>query len=185
MTPPLDTPRLLLAPLALEDAPQIQRIFPRWEIVRYLGARVPWPYPPDGALTFIRNLALPAMVRGTEFHWTLRLRSAPSEIIGVISLRTDTPKNRGFWLAPEHWGNGLMSEACERVTAFWFDTLGMLELRTGKAIENVASRRLSEKQGMRIVGTEDRDCVCGRVASEIWAITAEEWRASRPSRAQP
>jgi [ribosomal protein S5]-alanine N-acetyltransferase len=46
----LETRRLLLRPLALEDAEQIQRIFPHWDVVRYLADRVPWPYPDDGAL---------------------------------------------------------------------------------------------------------------------------------------
>jgi hypothetical protein len=40
----LETPRLILCPLRLEDAVRTQEIFPRWEIVRYLNAIVPWPY---------------------------------------------------------------------------------------------------------------------------------------------
>lgn len=39
--PCLATPRLLLRPLALTDAPAIQALFPRWEIVRHLASRVP------------------------------------------------------------------------------------------------------------------------------------------------
>ncbi len=179
MIPALSTPRLLLIPLALEDAPQIQRIFPHWEIVRHLGARVPWPYPPDGALTYICSLALPAMARGDEWHWTLRLRTAPDTIIGCISLRKDRDKNRGFWLAPAHQRQGLMSEAAGRVTDFWFEELAMPEMRVAKAIENVTSRHISQKNGMKIVATEDRDYVCGRLPSEIWVITAAEWRARR------
>ena len=56
----LETARLLLKPLELADAEQIQALFPQWEIVRYLTKAVPWPYPPDGALTFLRDAALPA-----------------------------------------------------------------------------------------------------------------------------
>ena len=41
-TPVLETRRLILRPLRQEDVPAIQRRFPRWEIVRYLAARVPW-----------------------------------------------------------------------------------------------------------------------------------------------
>lgn len=48
--PTLTAPRLILRPLELSDAPAVQAVFPRWEIVRFLAARVPWPYPPDGAL---------------------------------------------------------------------------------------------------------------------------------------
>jgi ribosomal-protein-alanine N-acetyltransferase len=47
--PALETARLLLRPLQLDDAEQVQILFPHWEIVRYLASRMPWPYPPDGA----------------------------------------------------------------------------------------------------------------------------------------
>jgi hypothetical protein len=36
-----------------------------------------------------------------------------------------------------------------------------------KAVANIASRRISEKQGMRLVGVEERDYVCGRLPAEI------------------
>ena len=58
---PLETSRLLLRPLCLDDAEQIQDIFPHWEVVQYMAATIPWPYPSDGALTYIRDSALPAM----------------------------------------------------------------------------------------------------------------------------
>ncbi|MCW2254192.1 hypothetical protein M2263_000283 [Providencia alcalifaciens] len=38
---PLETARLLLKPLCSADASQIQKNFPRWEIVRYLTATFP------------------------------------------------------------------------------------------------------------------------------------------------
>jgi RimJ/RimL family protein N-acetyltransferase len=98
MTPTLETPRLLLSPLALSDAEQIQEIFPHWEIVRYLATQVPWPYPPDGALRYIRDVALPAIERGTTWPWTLRRKSEPSRIVGCIDLRIRENDNRGFWL---------------------------------------------------------------------------------------
>ncbi len=55
--PPLETERLLLKPIELADAPAIQRLFPRWEIVQYLDTWVPWPYPPDGAERYLRDFA--------------------------------------------------------------------------------------------------------------------------------
>ena len=72
-----------------------------------------------------------------------------------------------------------MTEAVERVTDYWFNELGESVLRVPKAIENVASRRISVRSGMRVVGTEERDYVGGRFLSEIWEITKEEWRAHR------
>ncbi len=184
MTPALETSRLVLRPLTLEDADQIQDLFPHWEIVRYLANVVPWPYPPDGALTYIRDLALPAVARGDEWLWTLRLKTEPDRIIGAIALNdtrgADT--NRGFWLGLSWHGRGLMTEAADAVTDYWFDVLARPVLRVPKAVTNTASRRISEKQGMRVVAVEERDHVSGRHPAEIWEITAEEWRRRRAPR---
>jgi RimJ/RimL family protein N-acetyltransferase len=176
MIPEGTTERLILRPLEMADAPPIQELFPRWEIVRYLQNRVPWPYPPDGALDYCREIALPQMERGEAWHWTLRLRTAPSQMIGLISLMKGDGDNRGFWLGLPWQGRGLMSEACAWANDFWFETLEFPVLRVAKAAANTASRRISEKQGMRLVGTMEKDHVSGRLLSEVWEITAEEWR---------
>jgi [ribosomal protein S5]-alanine N-acetyltransferase len=188
MTPTLETPRLWLRPLELSDADQTQLLFPQWEIVKYLADRVPWPYPPDGARSYYRDIALPAMERGDEWHWTLRLKSDPDRLIGSISLMKHDNENRGFWLALPWQRLGLMSEACDAVMHYWFDVLGFPVLRAPKAIANVGSRRISEKQGMRVVDTQEREFVSGRLPAEIWEITAEEWHARKttgPTTGQP
>jgi RimJ/RimL family protein N-acetyltransferase len=172
----LETARLILRPLELGDADQTQRIFPHWEVVRFLAKRVPWPYPADGALTYYRDIALPAMARGEEWHWTLRLKSEPAQLIGSVSLFQNTEGNRGFWLGLPWQGQGLMTEAADAATAFWFDMLGFAEMRVAKAIGNTASRRISERQGMRVVAEEEREFVGGRFPTEVWSMSAEEWK---------
>ena len=132
----LTTPRLILRPLEITDVPAVQAGFPRWEIVRHLDAVVPWPYPPDGALTYIGTLCLPGMQRGEEWHWSIRPRSAPTQLIGVISFRRKPGDNRGFWLDPAWQGRGLMSEACEAATDYWFRDLNQPVLQVVKAAEN-------------------------------------------------
>ena len=177
-----ETRRLLLRPLELADARQIQKTFPQWEIVRFLLNRVPWPYPPDGALQHLRDVALPAMERGDQWTWTLRLKTAPRKIIGIITLVRGDENNRGFWLQPSQHRKGLMTEACEWANDFWFETLGFPVLRVSKAIANTASRRISEKHGMRKVGETENDYVCGRLPSENWELTAGEWRRWKAAR---
>jgi [ribosomal protein S5]-alanine N-acetyltransferase len=181
MVPTLETPRLFLRPLRQEDAEQAQKLFPQWEIVQYLNNRVPWPFPEDGALSYYRDIAMPAMERGEQWHWTLWLKSDPANLIGAISLMKGEDENRGFWISPGWQRRGLMTEAVEAVTDYWFDVLGFQQLRAPKAIANIASRRISEKTGMRMIRVEERDYVSGRLASEVWEITAEEWRARRQS----
>ena len=175
----LQTARLFLRPLQLADADRIQRLFPHWEIVRYMASAIPWPYPADGALTWIRDLALPAVARGEEWHWTLRLKTDPEHLVGAIGLKRHETDNRGFWIGREWRGRGLMTEAADAVTDYWFDTLQLPVLRAPKAVANTASRRISGRQGMRIVATGERDYVSGRLPAEIWEVTADEWRARR------
>lgn len=177
--PTLETPRLILRPLALDDAPAIQAIFPQWEIVRFLAAKVPWPYPDDGAFQYLKEIALPAMRDGKEWQWSIRPRTDPERLIGVVALMDTADDNRGFWLDLAWQGQGLMLEASSAATEFWFETLGRPVLRVGKAVANARSRGISERTGMRLVGIVERDYVSGRQPAEQWEITREEWR-NRP-----
>lgn len=182
-TPRLETRRLLLRPLELADAEQMQAIFPQWEVVQYLDAAgVPWPYPPDGALKYCRDIELPAIQRSEHWFWTLRLRQQPDRVVGAVQLMQSDKNNRGFWIAPQWQRQGLMTEAVEAVTDYWFNVLKFPVLRSPKAVINIGSRRISEKQGMRIVATYHQDYVSGRFVTELWEITADEWSARRQRR---
>ncbi|MBL7241335.1 GNAT family N-acetyltransferase [Komagataeibacter rhaeticus] len=181
--PSLHTRRLCLEPLTIADAPAIQELFPQWEIVRFMAPRVPWPYGPNDAERFVRNVALPGMERGETWHWSIRPREGTDRLMGVISLMDNTPttgprENRGFWLAPQWQGQGLMTEAVEAVTDYWFLVLERDVMRTEKAAENAASIAISRKTGMRMTGTRRRDFRCGQnMLAERWEITRTEWLA--------
>ncbi|MGY2299469.1 GNAT family N-acetyltransferase [Pseudomonas yamanorum] len=177
--PTLYTERLILRPLTLEDAEGVQQQFAHWEVVRYLNAQVPWPYPADGARSYLEHVALPAMARGEEWHWSIRLKSAPEVLIGNVSLMNEVDNNRGFWLAPQWQGQGLMAEASAAVTEYWFEVLERPVMRVPKAAPNVASRRISERTGMRLVRTDEGQFVAGSLPKDIWEITREEWLEGR------
>jgi ribosomal-protein-alanine N-acetyltransferase len=173
----LETPRLILRPLALADAIEVQPLFAQWEIVKQLNARVPWPFPENGVETYYSEGALPAIARGEEWHWTLRLKDDPEgKIVGAIALVLPGNNNRGFWLARDWQGRGLMTEAASAVTRFWFEELKQPVLRIKKARDNAASRAISLRAGMRCVEQTEDDFVSGRLPTEIWELTAEEWR---------
>jgi [ribosomal protein S5]-alanine N-acetyltransferase len=174
--PELRTKRLVLRPLALADAQQVQPLFARWEIVKHLNAVVPWPYPSDGVFHYYRDVALPAIESGEEWAWTLRLREVPDQIIGAISLGCREDNNRGFWMGLPWQGRGLMSEAVVVTNDFWFDVLCFQKLRVPKARENRSSSRISAKTGMRLIAIKDHDFVCGRLPAEIWELSAQDWR---------
>ena len=180
---PLETDRLLLLPLTLADAPLIQAAFPVWEVVRWLASTVPWPYPDDGAAVFVSQIALPAMAEGTAWHWSIRTKAEPDRLIGVVTLTDKDDDNRGFWIDPVQQGQGFATEASEAVTDYWFEGLGKTVLSVPKAVANPASRRISEKQGMRVVRRLDLSLVSGVEEAELWQIDRETWRRMRATRA--
>lgn len=178
-TPVLDTPRLRLRPLRADDADAIQARFPRWEIVRQLAAVVPWPYPPDGARRFF-DMTLPDMEAGRRCVWAITLADGADALIGIIELRADGEAlrdHRGFWIDPDYQGQGLMTEAADRVTRYAFEDLGWPRLWLTNAEGNAASHRIKEKQGARIVDRVMADFVSGPGLKVVWELTRADWRA--------
>ncbi len=182
MAPSLITARMMLEPLTLADSGQVQPLFAEWDVVRYLADAVAWPFPPDGAYIYYRDVALPAMERGDEWHWTLRLKEAPGTIIGAVGLLRSEKNNRGFWLGVPWRGRGLMTEAVEAVTDFWFEELGFDLLRAPKASANIGSVKISMRTGMRLESRQRQGFVSGEQEAETWVITRDEWRVHKEER---
>ena len=181
-TPQLETERLILRPLALSDAPAIQRHFDNWNVIRQLSAVVPWPYPADGAETFVRA-QLDKISAGEElYHWVLALRGGDGEAVGNIHFRPDADSakgNRGFWLAEPYWGRGLMTEAISAVNDFAFLTLGLDHFYVCNATTNEASRRVKQKTGAEFVGFIELPHHGGQSKSERWIVRREAWPRGR------
>ena len=53
--PTLVTPRLIVRELIAADELFYSRYFINYEVVRYLGAQLPWPYPEGGIIEFFKN----------------------------------------------------------------------------------------------------------------------------------
>jgi RimJ/RimL family protein N-acetyltransferase len=131
---------------------------------------------------YYRDLSLPAIERGEEWHWTLRRKADPDEkVIGAVSLHLNSEIHRGFWIAPQWRRQGLMTEAVTEVTRFWFEDLNQPILRVKKTQANAASRAISIREGMRCTAVTEDDYVCGRLPTEVWEIDAVTWRTRRLS----
>ncbi|HZZ90194.1 MAG TPA: GNAT family N-acetyltransferase [Caulobacteraceae bacterium] len=181
-TPVLETERLILRPPRERDVPTIQRRFPQWEVVRWLHAEVPWPYPDDGAAQHWRRMQ-GEMERREKSHWAITLKG-DDDLIGLIVLWADdgeTRDQRGFWLDPAFWGRGLMTEAANRVTDYALVELGWPHLWLNNAEANVASHRVKEKQGAKLIDRTPRDYVSGPGTKVTWLLTREAWLPGRPS----
>ncbi len=178
--PVLETPRLRLRPLRLADAPQCQELFPHWEVVEFMAAAIPWPYPDDGAQTYLESV-LPKMAAGREYDWAITLKATNDDLlVGIISLYPEGEDSRGFWLARAYHNRGLMTEAMSAINDFAFFELGMPHLTLNNAEPNTASHRLKEISGAKIVEiNDDVPYVGGRFRQIRWRLTREDWEAHR------
>jgi RimJ/RimL family protein N-acetyltransferase len=89
----------------------------------------------------------------------------------------------GYRLAFEHWGRGYATEGARAALAFGFETLDLPEIVAMTAVENMRSRRVIERLGMRRNAADDFDhpnIVVGHPLRRhvLYRLTATEWRAS-------
>lgn len=178
----IETERLILRPLEMADHAAIQKYFPHWNIVQHLSAHaIKWPYPDDGAQKFLQNIALPAMKRGEDWYFGITEKGGKGEVIGVVHLRKDTAAgNRGVWLGEAFQGKGYMKEAVAALNDHAFAELGFEKLIIKNAEENIASRKLKEKTGAKLLETRPASHYLGGCqVQEVWELTAADWHAYR------
>lgn len=161
VAPTLETERLRLRPLTLDDAGWIARASSRPEVARMV-ARVPLPNPPLFAEMFVliaraSELARGDCVRAIEDRQT----GAP---LGVIGLHPhEAGWEFGYWLAPEAWGRGYATEAGRALVAE-ADRLARSPLTAGHFSDNPASGRVLEKLGFAYTGEVRETFSMGRMA---------------------
>ena len=178
--PTFETKRLLLKPVTLAIAKDYEKHFVNYDVISQLSAAVPWPYPKNGVVDYLSAVLLPAQGKD-RWAWGIYLKSNPNEAIGCVDIwRRGTPENRGFWLAKELWGKGIMTEAVEPVMDFAFGPLSFDKLVFTNAVGNVRSRRVKEKTGARLIAVKPAKFVNPNyIEHEIWELTREEWLATR------
>jgi len=172
----LETPRLCLRPLSLEDSSSIQRYFDNWNIIKYIGADIPWPYPADGAVSFLKE-ALEKVTSSETYIWGLVIKNLSSEVVGVIEDRLEEGEedNRGFWLGEPFWGQGLMTEAVVATQDYIFHDLEKNRLIVRNAESNEGSRVIKKRCGAEKINRFHSEYLSGDTWEEVWEITRERW----------
>ncbi len=176
MIPILETERLWLKGVTLENVPAYNKYFVNYEVIRMLNSRVPWPYPADGAEYFINSVLKKQGI--TDWLWGIYLKADPTEMIGAVHLvKNSDLENRGFWLGQKFWNQGLMTEAAVAVNDFAFDQLDFKKLIFGNASSNLQSRRIKEKTGAVFLRTEKAEFVDPDLTEkDVWELTKENWQ---------
>lgn len=84
----------------------------------------------------------------------------------------------GYWLGKPYWGRGITTVAVRAVTAYGFETLGLIRLEAHIFARNTASARVLEKAGYQREGLLRRASMKEGEALDnvLYAILKEEWR---------
>jgi ribosomal-protein-alanine N-acetyltransferase len=176
----LVTPRLRLRPIQDSDVDDL------WPYVSdpALSRMMSWSAHTDRSQTleFIRQVSA-ALAGNAGVTWAIEHEGRAMGCVALDDLRFELRAWRldraelGYWIAPALWGQGLMTEAASAAIRCSFEVIGLHKITCGCIAENVASRRVIEKLGLRPVGRHEDDVWRdGRWWSVLrYELTTSEW----------
>ena len=143
------TPRLLLRPGWPEDAPALAKAIAH-EDVAFKLARLPWPYGIADAQWFLER----DRSQGDASFLIFVRSSAAPELIGGVGIHADENGDPeiGYWLSPDHWGQGYATEAGRAVMNIARYGLRLPKLVSGHFVDNPASGHVLRKLGFTPTG---------------------------------
>lgn len=149
----LKTERLTLRPLLDSDAAMISLYVGDERVARNLAV-VPHPYPPGAAESFI---AYSRAAETSEVIWAI---DKDGQLIGVIGITpaADRQGKVGYWLAPQLWGGGLITEATRAVIDYARDA-GFTRLTAEVHQDNEGSAKVLMKNGFDYIGEAESHSV--------------------------
>jgi len=115
----------------------------------------------------------------TAYCFTIETRD-PVQFIGRIIIRKQPEEDTwdlGFWTHPEQQGRGFMTEACQAVMAFGFETLKATNIIACHALWNRASECVLKKNGMQFLKHIPQGFQKNGewVEENLLGITREQW----------
>lgn len=152
----LEGEHLMLRPLQVSDTEMMFLYARDPEVTRFL------PWEPATDIESVRPFLEDQVVRRErrESLGLAVLLRETGEMIGSTDLmdlkRTRGEAELGYLLARAYWGRGLMTEAALMTLEHGFRRLRLTRIRAYADAVNQGSRRVLEKIGMRVVGTEIR-----------------------------
>lgn len=158
--------KIFLRKLRMSDAKDVYDNVKDDEIARFTV--IPQPYPKDGAQKFIRK-SLYNLRKGKEYVFAIIPKEAEGKaavtrragrreiLIGAVTLVLNkNPEKKsaelGYWLGKKHWGKGIMTEAAGLAIKFGFEVLKLHRIQAHAFMENPASARVIEKNGLMLEG---------------------------------
>jgi len=147
--PTLSTPRLVLRPSRLEDAPDVARLADDPGVAR-MTTSIPYPLPPGAAEAFLERMAKADLAREALFA----LDTVDDEFIGLLGFHPndDDAAEIGYWLGRPYWGRGYMTEAVIAAMAWAGGEWSRRFVVAGHFADNPTSGQVLIKAGFLYTG---------------------------------
>ncbi len=150
--PGLETERFLLRRLTLDDTDDMFEYSKNGEVTKYLT----WSPHPDKAYTFDYLSYLQNRYKTGDFYdWAIVCKDS-GKMIGTCGFTRFFFQHNGaeigYVLNPDYHGKGIATEVSARVIRFGFEKLLLERIECKFMIENEASRKVMEKNGMVFEG---------------------------------
>lgn len=176
-SPTLSTPRLILRPFVLTDAPEVRRLAGDRAIAA-TTLLIPHPYEEGMAEEWIATHAA-TFESGTGVTFAITSK-ADGTLIGAISLMDITAGHQaeiGYWIGVPYWGQGYCTEAARAVIEYAFNTLGLVRIHAHHFSRNPASGQIMRKLGMKYEGCRRHHVLkWGQLEDiEMYGILRQEW----------
>jgi RimJ/RimL family protein N-acetyltransferase len=142
--------RMEIRPISIDDAEAIQALAADPAIAA--TSNVPHPYPANGGKEFVHS-SLRAAAEGSEAVFAVL---ADGQFVGVCSLlaidRRSSTASLGYWIGVPYWGRGYATAAVAEVVQYASSRLRLSRLIAESLAHNLASRRVVESNGFRLLG---------------------------------
>ena len=176
----IETERLHLRPVTLEDAPAMFEYASDETVTRYT-------FPTNQSLEETRNNIALFYLASPLGRWGIELKENGKFIgtIDLLDLDLSLKKGSiGYVLNKDYWNQGLATEATKAVIALAFEQLGMNKLIAVHDQGNPASGRVMAKSGMKYSHEEPYAMLDlheeGRMVTRVhYVLTKEEYLAEK------
>jgi RimJ/RimL family protein N-acetyltransferase len=151
--PTLETERLILRKMVLNDAEAVFAYASNSEVSRYTLWETHRSI--EDSRAFL-EFATQKYENGGEPDWGIVYRGNGCLVgaCGLVNWEAEHARAEvGFVLSREYWGRGLMSEAVRAILRFGFERMNLNRIEARCIAENAASARVMEKAGMVYEGT--------------------------------
>lgn len=145
--PKIETERLILRKITLDDAEDMYLYASDEEVTRY----VIWDTHSSlsDTIEFINTFL-------SQYHlpWGIELKEN-GKFIGTVHFVWWQPEHSaeiGYVLSREYWGKGLITEAARAIITFGFESMNLVRIQARCFLENKASERVMQKLGMSFEG---------------------------------